>query len=98
MEPNMPEQPSQPTPPSYRASDHAHTGQKHGHAWIIWLVIVILVVGAGFLTWRHLHKGQAPQAGGGSGGGRHGGRGAFGPIMVSTEAAKKGSIGIYVNA
>ncbi len=88
----MPETTTPPPPPErFPTQPPKSTGGGSYWIWITIVIVIALIVG--LVIWRH-HANPQPAAGGG--GGRRGG--AFGPIMVSTEAAKKGSIGIYVNA
>jgi membrane fusion protein, multidrug efflux system len=58
--------------------------------WILGALILLLIVIA-ILTHRHTAETAAPR------GGRSGG-GAGGPIMISTAAAQKGDIGVYIDA
>jgi len=62
---------------------------EHFHLWP-WLLggIILLLAVIAFLTHRHSAATAAPRGRGG----------AFGPTMVSTATAQKGTIGVYVNA
>ena len=60
----------------------------------IWLLVLAFFAVGFFLVIRH-HN--APQAGA-AGGGRRGGPGAGGPVPVTTETARRGNIGVYVDA
>ena len=58
---------------------------------LVLLVLVLLVVGGGFI-WRHHGQSVSPTPTPSAGG-----RGGTGPIMVSTATAQSGNIGVYVN-
>jgi multidrug efflux system membrane fusion protein len=61
----------------------------HGSSWVIWLVILLVLIGAGIFLLRHRGQPQPQSQGRGRGGGTP---------MVSTTTAQQGNIGIYVNA
>src|ERR1700733_8796402 len=58
---------------------------------LVWVIILVLF---GLLFWWVMHRKQAPAAAGG--GGRRGAIG--GTVTLNTVAAKKGSIGVYLDA
>jgi membrane fusion protein, multidrug efflux system len=61
---------------------------------LVWVVILILFA---LLFWWVMHHRQAPAAAAGRGGGRRGG-GAGGAVTLNVTAAKKGNIGVYLDA
>jgi membrane fusion protein, multidrug efflux system len=70
---------------------------------LIWILMLVFFGTAFFLVMRHRNTpqagpggGPAAGAGGGAGGGRRGGLG--GAVPVTTETAKQGDIGIYIDA
>jgi multidrug efflux system membrane fusion protein len=70
---------------------------KSGHRWILWTILILLVVVGVFLYTHHSddkEKAAKPAAaGGGSGRGR-----MTGPVPVTVATAKKGNIGVYLDA
>ncbi|HEY4381150.1 MAG TPA: efflux RND transporter periplasmic adaptor subunit [Acidobacteriaceae bacterium] len=63
---------------------------------LVWAAL-FLFFGVGFYVVMHQHNTAAAAPGGGGGGGRRGGGGG-GTVSLTTAPAKKGSIGVYVNA
>jgi membrane fusion protein, multidrug efflux system len=61
---------------------------------LVWVVILILFA---LLFWWVMHHRQAPAAAAGRGGGRRGG-GAGGAVTLNVTAAKRGNIGVYLDA
>src|SRR5580698_9784504 len=63
--------------------------KKHFHLWP-WLLggIILVIIIIAVLTHRHSAAAASPRGRGG----------AFGPTMISTATAQKGSIGVYVDA
>ena len=69
--------------------------KSRGVRLLIWILLLV-VFGAGFfLVLRHQ---QTPQKGPGGGGGRRGGGAFGGPVPVTTDTARRGDIGVYVDA
>jgi membrane fusion protein, multidrug efflux system len=86
-------------PPAPRATD-THIGPDHQlppphrSGWVRILVWLVILLAFGLLFWWVLHHHQAPAATGG--GGRRGALG--GTVNANTATAKKGSIGVYLDA
>lgn len=77
-----------------KSTDPANRPQK-GMRALVWIGVLILFAVGFFLVW---HSKQTPQAAAGGGGRRGGGRGAGGAVNLTAEAARKGDIGVYVDA
>ena len=102
MEQRPPDPPAQPDRPSHSSTYDPAKPKKKGRQWL-W--VILLLVFAGVLYYILKHPSAPPQdaAGGagagrgaGGGGGRHGG--FAGPVTLTTVAAQKGDIGVYLDA
>jgi multidrug efflux system membrane fusion protein len=63
---------------------------------IVWIVL-LLIFAVGFLLVLR-HRDEPTKGGGGAGGGRGRGAGAGGPVTLTVATAKKGNIGVYLDA
>ncbi len=71
------------------------SGKKHRHRWI-WAIILLLF--ALLFFWVYKQHGVSASAPTGGRGGRGGAAGMTGPVPVTVATAKKGSIGVYLDA
>lgn len=89
--PDTPVPPDHQLPPPNGASP---TQPKKRRQWI-WIILLLVFAGIFVLVLRHQDDSKKAAAQGG-GGGRHAGFG--GPVTLTTVAAKKGDIGVYLDA
>jgi multidrug efflux system membrane fusion protein len=80
------------------ASSPPKTTRSKGIRALIW-VLLLAFFGAGFfLVMRHQDTTQKAGPGGGGGSRRGGGPGTGGPVPITTDTARRGNIGVYINA
>jgi multidrug efflux system membrane fusion protein len=63
---------------------------------LIWVLLLVFFGAGFFLVMRHQDTTQ--KAGPGGGGRRGGGPGTGGPVPITTDTARRGNIGVYINA
>jgi multidrug efflux system membrane fusion protein len=68
---------------------------KSGRSWIFWLILVLLVAIGLYLILHNRKADQSAKSGAGGGGGRSR---MTGPVPVTIATAKKGDIGVYLDA
>lgn len=74
------------------ASSQPKTTRSTGVRVLMWLVVLAVFAAGFFLVMRHRDTTQK------TGGGRRGGAGAGGSVSITTETARRGSIGVYIDA
>jgi multidrug efflux system membrane fusion protein len=91
-----------PTQPPVIGSDHQlpassqpKTTRSTGVRVLMWLVVLAVFAAGFFLVMRHRDTTQKTAGGGG---GRRGGGGLGGPVSITTDTARRGSIGVYIDA
>lgn len=92
-----------PDPPQYPVigSDHQLPASNQpktkstGLRILMWLVVLAFFAAGFFLVLRH--QGTSSEKSGGGGGGRRGG-GPGGPVLITTDTARRGNIGVYIDA
>jgi len=77
------------------ATSQPQSTRSKGLRVLIWLLVLAVFAAGFFLVMNHK---ETPQKGGpGGGGGRRGG-GPGGPVPVTTDTARRGDIGVYIDA
>jgi multidrug efflux system membrane fusion protein len=76
------------------ASGPPSRDKKTGMRVLIWILLLVFFAAGFYLVIRHR---DAPRTAGAGGGGRRG-AGAGGPVPVTTETARSGDIGVYIDA
>ena len=77
------------------ATSQPQSTRSKGLRVLIWLLVLAVFAAGFFLVMNHK---ETPQKGGpGGGGGRRGG-GVGGPVPVTTDTARRGDIGVYIDA
>ncbi len=88
-----------PPPPKVAAPPPAaaepELAQPRRRGWIVWLVLLLIALGAGYWYMRGRNANKANSSGTS---GKAGRRGAGGAIPVSVATVRKGNIGEYINA
>lgn len=77
------------------ASSQPQTSKSTGVRVLMWLVVLAVFAAGFFLVMRH--RDAAPKAAGG-GGRRGGGPGMGGSVPITMDTARRGSIGVYIDA
>ncbi len=86
------ESPGPPAPRSSSPEQHLLPAPRKRRTWIAWVVVLLLFALAFYLVLHH----QEDQSKAGAAAGMR--RGGFGPVTITASAAKRGSIGVYLDA
>ncbi len=97
MQPDPNEHPVVGSDHQLSASTETTKPQNKGIRAIVWIALLVFFAAGFFLVLRSHDTGQKTGPGGGGGGGRRGGAGG-GPVVVTSATAKKGNIGVFVDA
>jgi multidrug efflux system membrane fusion protein len=74
-----------------RAEDKPLDPKPKRH-WAVWVVVLALLLGGGYLLSRRPSNGNAPKSGG-----KKSGKGSGGPVPVAAEKVKQGDLGVYIS-
>ena len=95
MAPDAPQHPVIGSDHQLPATSQPQSTRSKGLRVLIWLLVLAVFAAGFFLVMNHK---ETPQKGGpGGGGGRRGG-GPGGPVPVTTDTARRGDIGVYIDA
>lgn len=97
MQPDPNEHPVVGSDHQLSASTETTKPQNKGIRAIVWIALLVFFAAGFFLVLRSHDTGQKTGPGGGGGGGRRGGA-SGGPVVVTSATAKKGNIGVFVDA
>jgi membrane fusion protein, multidrug efflux system len=86
------ESPGPPAPRSSSPEQHLLPPPRKRRTWIAWVVVLLLFAVAFYLVLHH----QEDQSKAGAAAGMR--RGGFGPVTITASAAKRGNIGVYLDA
>lgn len=96
MPPDAPQHPVIASDHQLPATSQPQSTRSKGLGALIWVLVLAVFAAGFFLVMRH--KEPAQKGGPGGGGGRRGGGGPGGPVPVTTDTARRGDIGVYIDA